>query len=309
INISGIATHEVVIVPPVAKMAQQVTGYSFVANWEAVPDATGYYLTVFTATDQESTIKENFANGLNLLGGWTTNANATTTSTTYSGDAPPALALRTNGDYLQTDMFNSQATSLSFILKSSTGYNCKLYVNAWNGTEFVKIDSIDIILGLSDTLIYNFTENDNYSAFKLEYSTPTSGNIFIDDVAVTFANTINIIISNKWVEGTSDTITGLSAETDYYYKVKASDKKIRPDSSVVYENITSFSNTIHIKTNEPSAVVPVFADEPNSIVSVYNVLGQLLFQTSGDKFAINQLPKKQMLIVKLGNKTMKIVVN
>lgn len=49
--LSGKSTRKVYVVPPIAAEAKDVTYKSFVASWNSVFDATGYYLTVYNISD------------------------------------------------------------------------------------------------------------------------------------------------------------------------------------------------------------------------------------------------------------------
>ena len=52
IPLSGKSSRPVYVVPPVAASAADVTYRSFVASWNSVNDATGYYLTVYNVSDE-----------------------------------------------------------------------------------------------------------------------------------------------------------------------------------------------------------------------------------------------------------------
>lgn len=52
VPLSGKSTRPVYVVPPVAASATNVTYKSFVASWNSVNDATGYYLTVYNVSDE-----------------------------------------------------------------------------------------------------------------------------------------------------------------------------------------------------------------------------------------------------------------
>lgn len=54
VNISGTSTRPVYVVTPVANNALDVKEGSFVANWNSVYDASGYYLTVYTMQNEQT---------------------------------------------------------------------------------------------------------------------------------------------------------------------------------------------------------------------------------------------------------------
>jgi M6 family metalloprotease domain len=306
INILGTSTRDILVVPPVANEAAQVTDNSFVASWEAVYDATGYYLSVYTMSDDESSQTEGFNQGLTLPSGWSTNSTNTRNTEAYCGVAIPSIELRNTGSFLQTETYNYAVKRLSFYARSVSASGSSLYVKALKGNSYISIDTISVNLALANTFTYEFDENDNYTAFYFEYL-KNNGSVAIDDVAVSFNKTINNVTSGKWTEELTDTIRGLADNTDYYYKVRASDKTLDGDGSVLYENITDFSNIIYIKT-APNGLPVILSDVVTGDVYVYSITGQLLYRyEDGQKFNINDLPASQIFIIKTGNKAIKVI--
>lgn len=77
----------------------------------------------------------------------------------------------------------------------------------------------------------------------------------MDDVNATYPKKVDYIITNKWLEATSDTITNLISNRYHYYKVKASDRTFENTNLIKYENITDFSNIVEVKTFEDKKIL------------------------------------------------------
>jgi M6 family metalloprotease-like protein len=326
VNLTGNSTRAVYVKPPIAKDASDVSIASFVAHWDEVCnqicDASGYYLTVYNATDGKTEYTEGFNNGLTAPSGWTINATAISTSTLYSGDSVPSIRLQNTGDLIQTEKYLLPVTNLSFFVKSLAGINGYLIVNAWNDTIWDKIDSIPVLSILNTTETYSFNTGKNYTQFRLTY-TKVIGSVVIDDIVVGIPEKLEYNLRDKWVTSTSDTIINLVSNRDYYYKVKASDKTLDTDGSIKYENITNFSNLIQTKTSEnntktnslfasvdKNGIVTIILPSTDVILNIYNIIGQQVRSISSEYnvIKIDDLPRKQAYILQAGNLRAKVVL-
>ena len=314
-------------VPPTATEATDITIASFVAHWNEVVDASGYYFTAYNLSDGESKFTEGFKNGLVAPTGWTITATATSTSPNYSGDSIPSIVFRNSGELVQTEQYLLPATSLSFVIKTLSGLNGYLLVEGTTGTTWHKVDSIPVTSSLNTTKTYSFTADQNYTQFKLTY-TKATGYLALDDLTVGFSKKLEYNAFNKWVTATSDTLINLASNRDYYYKVKASDKTLNSDNTIKYENITDFSNLIHVQTFENKAKAKtliavadsVYIDNTGTInlyipstkvsVVVYNLLGQQVrsINPTTNKVEISGLPRNQIYIIKAGQQVTKVIL-
>jgi len=314
-------------VPPTATEATDITIASFVAHWNEVVDASGYYFTAYNLSDGESKFTEGFKNGLVAPTGWTITATATSTSPNYSGDSIPSIVFRNSGELVQTEQYLLPATSLSFVIKTLSGLNGYLLVEGTTGTTWHKVDSIPVTSSLNTTKTYSFTADQNYTQFKLTY-TKVTGYLALDDLTVGFSKKLEYNAFNKWVTATSDTLINLASNRDYYYKLKASDKTLNSDNTIKYENITDFSNLIHVQTFENKAKAKtliavadsVYIDNTGTInlyipstkvsVVVYNLLGQQVrsINPTTNKVEISGLPRNQIYIIKAGQQVTKVIL-
>lgn len=314
--VSGTSTRAVYVVPPVANPATETTFTNFVANWNSVYDAVGYYLTVYSISDGESSITEGFDKGIIAPNGWTITATTTSSSASYSGVNPPSLQFQNTGEYVQTTKYLIPATNLSFYIRSLGGNNSGFLVQAQNDQNiWQQVDSIPITTSLiGTTKTYSFPEAKGYNQFRFKYFKGT-GSITFDDVTIGFSKKLNYNLYESWITTNTDTINNLIPNTEYFYKVRASDK------SVYYENITDFSNLVTVNTKAyPSGKklvttvsstgdVTVYLPTVSIVLNIYNLLGQNIKTIIPEStiLKITDLPRHQCYILKAGNLVTKIV--
>jgi hypothetical protein len=320
--VSGTSTRAVYVVPPIASSATDITYTSFIANWNNVYDAVGYYATVYTAIDGKTTVSQGFDNGINAPKYWT--ITATGTSTSFFGSSAPSIQFQNSGEYVQTEKYLLPVTSLSFFIRSVAAINGGFLVQAQNSMNvWEKVDSIPVIVSLNEpNKSYTFAESKNYVRFKFTYI-KGAGNITFDDVSVNLSKQVNYLQQDIWLTSNSDTLTNLIPGTKYYYEIKASDKNIP-----FYENITDFSNTVTVgtlayekaffnksnsqiiyKTSIGSIIIKVTSNK--DIITIYNSLGQQVLvplTPISNVIEISNLPRNQLYIVKVGNNIVKIVL-
>lgn len=319
--LAGKSSRPVYVIPPIAKSAEKVTLGSFIASWNPVFDASGYYLSVYSVSEGVSSKREGFNNGLNSPSGWDINANLLTTSTNYSGDSVPAIQFTKTGNYIQTMNYLIPVSGFSYYVRSMAEPNGKLLLEAWDETKWNVIDNSIVTSSLKETKSFTFNKDLNYLQFKLT-CTNTTGYVAIDDMIASFDKDINYIKQNKWTTATSDTLIDLISNRYHYYKVKASDRTIDYSQTIKYENITAYSNTIELKTLEdttskvlrskihPDGSVQVILTTPYQPILVYNVIGQIVDEIIPTSNIVNitNLPKSQLLILKSGNQFAKIIL-
>ena len=330
VSMTGTSTRPVYVVPPVAGEATDVTIANFTANWNAVPDASGYYLTAYNVTDGQSSFSEGFNKGLVAPPGWTITATGVSTLTTYSGDSVPSIEFKNSGEYIQTEQYVIPASGLSFFIKSVsvTALNGKLKIQAWNNISWINVDSIPVTNTLNSTKTLTFTTDKNYTRFRLTYS-KVSGYVVVDDVTVTFPQKLEYNAKDKWMTSVSDTLINLASNKDYFYKVNASDKTLNADNSVKYENITAFSNLMKVRTLEDKSGIKTliavadsaFVDNTGTVnlfipstrvtIYVYNITGQMIrtiTNPASNKVEIIGLPRHQVYIIRAGSRISKVIL-
>lgn len=314
--ISGVSTRAVFVERPVTTEATDTTFSSFVAHWNSVYDATGYYLTVYSISNGESSLKEGFDNGEKATPGWTISVDTISNSAVYYGDKAPSLQFSSNNNFVQTEKYVLPATSLSFYIRSMAAANGGLLIEVQNTTNnWRKIDSIPIVSNLLEKRkTYTFTGLENYNQFKFTYIKGT-GSITFDDLEVKFNKLLTYKLRNKLITSTFDTITSLVQNTEYFYAVRATDK------SPNYENITEPSNTISVKTllypsksllktkMESNGNLIVYLPTTDYKLNIYNLLGECIqsIVPTNATITIKNLPKNKVYILKSNNLVAKIV--
>jgi M6 family metalloprotease-like protein len=315
------------IVKPVATAATDSTYTSFKANWQPASFASGYYLTVYNLANGTSSLNQGFNNGLNPTPGWTINASNTTDSNIYSGTAP-AIVMTNSGEYVETETYVLPVVKLSFFISSINAANGGFLIQGLNkSNSWDKIDSLLITSQLSiKNKNYTLDETKGYNRFKFTFYKSSNQNnysISFDDVNVTFNRNLTYVLRDSLVTGTSEIITDMNPDTEYFYMLRSSQK------NQYYENISDFSNMISAKT---SGNVTIYGSKTNSqivyktntdgtiilkvpststIIYVYNLLGQQVIEPitpTSNLIEIKNLPQHQVYIIRVGGNSVKVVI-
>jgi M6 family metalloprotease-like protein len=317
--LSGQSSRKIYVVPPVAVQSTDITFSGFIANWNRVFDASGYYLTVYNLTDGESSLTEGFDKGITAPTNWTITPVNVSNSTIYSGLAVPSLQFANNGEKVVTEKYMTPIVKLSFYLRSMGGVSGGFKVEAQKEQGgWFKIDSIPVTTALYEkSKTYSFLETDNYTQFRFTYI-KGSGSVTFDDVTVNFAKKISYIERDKWLTTTSDSIVNLAPSSEYIVKVRSSDK----NTALNYENITDFSNAISTFTlkyplekkllavADADGNIKVFFPDLNNILYVYTLTGKCMqvIVPSSNIIEITDLPRRQTYILKAASRTIKVAI-
>ena len=324
IGLSGSSSRKISVVPPIAIDATELSIASFRANWKQTFDATGYYLTVYNISNGSSELTEGFDNGKKAPIDWTINVDTISGSNVYFGLKTPSLQFSNTGEYVETEKYLLPVTKLSFYIRSIGATNGGFLVKAQNAqSNWVKVDSIPVTTALFEkNKSYTFDESLGYNRFRFTY-TKGNGSVTLDDVTIGFSKLLEYNAREEWISDTTSNISNLVSNRDYYYKVKASDKFLNPDSTIKYENITNFSNLVQVRTFENKSkanaliavvdingIVTVIIPSTTEIINVYNILGQRIrsISTNYNKVEIGDLPRKQAYILQAGSLRTKIVL-
>ncbi|MBP1676463.1 MAG: nuclease [Bacteroidetes bacterium] len=236
--------------------ATQVSSTGFMANWETTPYASHYLLDVYTLTGSgQVTETEGFplvgTGGTPLPDGWTGNASGNYTSTASSGNATPSVALKNEGEWLQTKTYPHTVSSLSFMYRfASTATASSLAVYGLNNGIRSRIDSIVYVNSTKTTATYHLTPEQNFTAFRFIYHKLASSNLAIDDVAATYGTSDTLFIEkNKTIYANSFEISGLTPATSYFYRVRAASGSSASAYSVPELVTTSVQTGTHQGTN------------------------------------------------------------
>jgi len=327
--ITGKSTRPVYVVPPVANEASAIDLNGYLASWNAVFDASGYYLTAYNVAEGTSTIREGFDQGLTAPVNWTIQAESVNNSELYAGDSIPSIVLRNTGDYIKTEVYSFPTTGFSFFIASMNEIIGSVDVEAWNGTNWTLLEKINVNAVLKTTKSYTFTVADNYTQFRLIFKKGIAS-VAVDDIEITFSQRIEYNARNKWTTDTSAFIEFLLPGRSYFYYVKASDRTLNPNKTIRYENITEASNLVEVKLNDDQVIrfsnkehiMSVYTDnlgnvildkgtssEENQDTYIYTLSGNLIkhIHSTNQLIVITGLTKNQAYILKVGNSSVKII--
>ncbi len=166
---------------------------------------------------------------------------------------------------------------------------------------------------------YLFNNNENFIQFRFTFER-TQGSVAVDDSEFTFNSTIFYPAKETFTTETAILLEQLEPNLDFYYKVKATDK------SEFYENITDFSNTIHVKTvdgeastskkltvstlNLNAGELDIYVQTPGKTLYIYDVLGRLhkTIAISNSKTHISNLTRGVVYVLKYDDKHAKVVL-
>ena len=324
LSLSGSSTRKIWVVAPLATDANDLSIASFNANWKPTFDATGYYLTVYNISDGTSELTEGFDNGMKAPIDWTIKVDTISKSNVYFGLKTPSLQFSNTGEYVETEKYILPVTKLSFYIRSVGATNGGFLIKAQNAlNNWQKVDSIPVTTTLFEkNKTYTFDESFGYNRFRFTY-TKGGESVTLDDITVGFGRLLEYNAREEWISDTTSIITNLVSNRDYYFKVRASDKCLNPDSTIKYENITDFSNMIQVHTLEnkskanaliarvnQNGTVTVIVPSTEMILNIYNILGQHVRSISPNcnKLEIKDLPRNQSYILQAGNLRSKIVL-
>ena len=211
--------------------ATNVTETGFTAQWNAVPTATDYLLSVVGITDKEpQTVYTGFGSGstVTLPEGWTfslgTKNNYGSSSNGYFGKAAPALKFNAQGAYLSTAVYDDDILTFSCWVRNAGSSTANYFEvtgvdAAGNSTLLLKHGPIVASVGGETVTISDIPAGIHQlvvTFFKVE-----GGNLALDDVTLTLGGTTEApIITDQSVGNvTSHNIT--APQGKYSYSVVA----------------------------------------------------------------------------------------
>lgn len=271
--------------------ADDITETSFVAHWEMIEEADDYLVyvneLVYGAPYTEGC---DFADGVNLPVGWSTNSPATYASTAYSGAAIPALRLGKAGDYVETPVFDEDVRAVEFWQRGiSTSETDRIAVLGLVEGQWISLSEVPIVTVKGGETSRVEVETPGVKAIRLNFvRTGTKGTLAIDDVVIEYGMTYG----EEPVEdlqgvsaGNTDSylVTGLKSETPYLYYVAATDGTLvsRPSNKVTLETKpTTGVGSVESSNISVSAVgrtVQVSGLQPGTVVTAVDIAGRVIF--------------------------------
>ena len=315
IPLKGQSGRPVLVEVPIARVATDTTSSSFVANWDAAFDATGYYLSVYSFTGTKNTISEGFTSFMtdSVPTDWL--SNFTTKQITIYGNETPSLVFSSNSDTLLSERYLFPIEKISFWIHSMSATGSKLFVDGFDGENWDRIQVIDINATMKKIIKeLPLPASNTFSRFRITYE-KAQGNVLLDDFTVHFTQNVTYVCRHKFTTQLSEELSGLSSNTTYKYRVQATDK------TLYYENITDYSNEIEVLTtqfilNDPTQLtirvkssgggyeVEVAEFDANHRLYIYSIQGQVLAEITptSNIISIPTLPENGMYILKYSKK-------
>lgn len=221
-----------VLTAPVANEATTITANSFIANWEAVENATSYELSVWTEESVEFGVaNSSFENGLE---NWVAeDAYSLSTDNAHTGTQSLYFSASKTKDLRQTinNVTPGETITVSYwyyLDPTMTGNGLRLWCT-WEGSDdtSLQVQEYSNVKGAWTEATISTTVPAGATALNLEIRVYNNSNGYLDDITVTQTNTSTIQVQTPitgspfTVTETSKAITGLTAETTYHYSVVA----------------------------------------------------------------------------------------
>ncbi len=279
---------------PVALDASGFFPTSFTANWEAVAGAASYRLDVSTTNEFGNTvISENFS-GFTDDGGGTGGTDRTSSLDTYLQTAGwtgskifemngyTKLGTSSANGYIITPSLdlsvNGGTSTLSFDIKqySSDAGLVQVFL-ATDNVTFSQIGSN--ITPTSSFVTYSLNITGGTATTKIKIQS-TLKRFFLDNVKISYSSNLTSY-DNLTVNSTSQEVTGLTAGTNYYYRVRA----------FCSTSTSANSSTISVSTSNINNNPPINPGNNQNVTVGNNTgVGHILFNnvTHGGNVNVNR---------------------
>lgn len=227
---------------PVAIAATNISTTGFTANWNAAAGATSYRLDVSEFSDFIDPAATEITETFTDIGGGTTSSYLTRTWTGNGDIQWTAYKSRTdqvvftgneaitlqneNGAYLISEEITGGLSELSFdVMQVFSGSGGELVIDILTGVDFSMVTNIGTY---SYTTAQSSFENTSIigitSSYKIRITNNTSARPAIDNLLFkSLGNNFLDSYENLTVAGTSQTVSNLTPNTTYYYRVRATD--------------------------------------------------------------------------------------
>lgn len=232
-----------------------VTSTSFTVNWNVMPDADGYLVTL-SEKEFSNPVSEvyDFSEGIdNMPDGWS--ATSKTLNHALYGESGPSLQLGNTDDCIMFDHPEAKYLNLKFWQRSQSSKNV-LHIEQFNDGEWTEVQSV-IGSSKGETVNVPF---DNYCPIRIRMERK-SGYVVIDDVCVEYCQRQSKPIDDMTdipVSGTSYTFYDLDSEKTYGVSVKGDDNGQVSLSSKEIEVLLSDGTGINVIDNGEEGMINQF---------------------------------------------------
>ena len=240
------------IASPTLSSSSNITCSSFIVNWSSVTSATSYKLDVATSF-LSLILNENFSGFITAAG--TTDRSSALNSYTQTNGWTGAYIYENAGQiklgtssaigYIITPSLNlssnSGSATLSFDLQKYGTDNTSIQVllSTNNGSSYTQIGSNITATSSITNYIVSLTGCTSTSKIKITASVASNNRYYLDNFKVSQDNYVSGY-QDLSVSATSKSITGLSPNTKYYYRVRSTDGTNTSSNSSI-DSITTSS--------------------------------------------------------------------
>jgi len=246
-------------------------------SWNHLKGAINYILSVEKATFEGTTTHTvDFGteqSTITLPEGWSWSGSLSNcydnSSTRFYGNAAPALKLNADDATLTSPLFNSYIKNIALWTRGASNKTGNtVYIEGHNGDVWQIIDSYAPVdyYGSGSTL--SFSPEARHRQFRIRYSRPYAGNVALDDIEVTIANTSYTTIADlqNIITGNINSYTiSLPAETE----------------SIRFSVIAVDANGRHSLASEPATIIindntgisDMIAPDSGTTAEYYNLQG------------------------------------
>lgn len=231
---------------PVATDFSDYTGTTFVAHWNALGNGETGLLSVFTPKPAATAVSEDFSgichtNGKidtanpNYPAGWTVSVTANGTTDMVEQNGTPHLVLDATGDYVMVNPIEGSGFC-KFVIQASLINNdgisadnsSKLIVDIYDksgkridgGEMYTYYFDLMPSLDLFADAFYYTPANIGSIRLSVEKGEGKVGDLVINSLSFEY-NEPDYVVSAQKVSGTEQLVSGLDAEKEYYYYLKA----------------------------------------------------------------------------------------
>lgn len=278
---------------PLAIDATHITASSFYANWETVPGALSYQLSVFTLTngdliEEREGFDDVLSTGRPLPEGWNSNCYGTFTEAENVGVDAPALRLSNTGNVIESKTYPGPIEELSFTYRfPNSAVESKLLLEGGFNNKFEPIDTIWYSNTNKNTQTYIFSPNKEYKTFRWTYMEKWgNSDIALDDVTVKYQEKdTTFLFKNRNTTVTNYNVLGATEGVTHYYHVR----------SYFCHVPSGYSNVIAVTPETPvgckiieqqlvefyttSEGIFLFNMEQESRIRVFNITGTCLWDS------------------------------
>ncbi len=305
--------------------AEGVDESSFTARWTPVEGARTYLLSVYSkefgAFDE---VNVDFTGGYTALPeGWISTSRQTYGSTAYSGQATPAMRYNVSGQYLESAVYPDEVRGLKFWHRGAAGSEgSKLTVFAGDGIQWSPVATIETD-NATGGKIWDSAEQiaawpSGVTAVRIVGDLTDKGSIALDDVTLYHGGDMTVTHVDgfeKYDTGgeLSCRVTGLDADGEYWYAVRAVDS----DGA---HSALSKEGVIRTSTSGVSAIssdIRVSTDGTGVKVTAPSGIGILLCDMWGRTIAAAEsaegethlsAPHSGVYLLRVGTRTFKLML-